>query len=47
MHITYDDRVSSYEITFDYAALLSSDVSSNAEGRNDIETLNTNCGAQY
>jgi hypothetical protein len=39
--------VSSYEIIFGYAALMSSDVSSNAEGRSDTEALNTYCGVQY
>ena len=39
--------VSSYEITFVYAALVSSDVSSNANGTSDIEALHTYCGVQY
>jgi len=39
--------VPSYEISFGYAALMSSDVSSNAEGTIDIEALNTYCGVQY
>jgi len=38
---------SSYEITFGYVVLLSSDVSSNAEGTSDIEALNTYCGVRY
>jgi hypothetical protein len=39
--------VSSFEITFGYAALMSSDVSSNANGTSDIQALNTYCGVQY
>jgi hypothetical protein len=39
--------VSTCEIIFGYAAMMSSDVSSNAEGTIDIEALNTYCGVQY
>ena len=41
VHITSRSMVSSSEIMFGRSALMSSDVSSNAESRSDIEALNT------